>query len=334
MPAASAAMLGSAVATTESATAVAAAVAGGATTAVAASSTTATATVATNAVNQSTPSSSSTAGVAWRLAAPLLPGVAHAGSMVAIGYPFDTVKTRLQLQLHSTLRGCVWDMLSKEGPGAFYRGSVMPLCMLVVKRPVEFAVFEWFNAQFAGSRFAPVIGGALAGVVSAVTGCPFSVIKIQMQATRKDVHASFLQATRAVWQSTGARGFYQGVSASVYKEIPFATVYLGTYGNLRESLPKSSWTPALAGGAASMITWTLLQPLDTLKTVIQASVLSSGERETGYLQRLQDIVRTQGVRGLWAGWAAVALRSIPTSAVAMLAYERTRAFTDGQRSRS
>lgn len=260
-----------------------------------------------------------------------LPGMAHAASMVAIGYPFDTVKTRLQLQMHPTARSCIWDILTKEGAFAFYRGSALPICTLAVKRPVEFAVFEWFNTKMKDSRFAPVVGGALAGVLSAVVGCPFSVVKIQMQSTGKDVHPSVLQAARAVWRVAGARGFGQGVQASVYKEIPFATVYLGTYGNLRKSLPKSEWTPALAGGTASMVTWTLLQPLDTLKTVIQASVLNTDVRSTGWLQCLQDIVRKQGVRGLWAGWAAVAARSIPTSAVAMVAYERAREFAAAAR---
>lgn len=273
------------------------------------------------------PAARSGAVRAWNVAAPLLPGMAHAGSMVAIGYPFDTVKTRLQLRMHSTLRGCCWDMITKEGGLAFYRGAAMPLFTLAAKRPAEFAVFEWFNAQVKDSRWAPVLGGALAGVVSAVLGCPFSVIKIQMQSTGKDVHASMLQATRAVWQSAGLRGFTQGISASVYKEIPFATVYLGTYGNLRESLPQSEWKPALAGGAASLATWSLLQPLDTLKTVIQASVLNSDERSTSWLQRVQSIIKTRGMLGLWAGWSAVATRAIPTSAVAMLAYEKTRAFT-------
>merc|ERR1712232_742121 len=118
-------------------------------------------------------------------------------------------------------------------------------------------------------------------------------------------------------------GFYRGFFVSVCKETPFASVYLGSYGNLREMLPKTNWSPAVAGGAASMITWTILLPLDTLKTVIQARVLQDCNPES-VRQHLKSITRERGIGALWAGWAPVALRSLPSSAAAMLAYEWTR----------
>lgn len=263
--------------------------------------------------------------VALKLSKSLLPGAAHSLSTIIVGYPFDTVKTRLQLGLHRSLRSCVWEMLQKEGLGSFYRGSAMPLCTLVAKRPLEFAVFEWFNARFRGSRSAPVLGGCLAGICAAAIGCPFSVVKIQMQATSKEVHASFWEAISAVWRSRGMQGFYRGLLASVYKEVPFATVYLGAYGNLREALPKAYWSTAVAGGSASLLTWTLLQPLDTLKTVIQAKVLHVAAPDVRWAEEARRIAFSRGFLGLWAGWGAVALRSFPTSATAMVAYEWTRA---------
>mmetsp|Transcript_138147 Transcript_138147/g.240292 ORF Transcript_138147/g.240292 Transcript_138147/m.240292 type:complete len:294 (-) Transcript_138147:85-966(-) len=262
--------------------------------------------------------------VAFRLSQTLLPGAAHSISTITVGYPFDTVKTRLQLGLHHSMRTCVWEMLRKEGLTSFYRGAAMPLCTLVAKRPLEFAVFEWFNARFRGSRFAPVLGGCLAGVTAAAIGCPFSVVKIQMQATRKEVHASVSAAITAVWRSCGMRGFYRGLLASVYKEVPFATAYLGIYGTLREALPKAYWSAAVAGGSASIMTWTLLQPLDTLKTVIQAKVLQVAEPDLRWTDEARRIAFTRGYLGLWAGWGPVALRSLPTSATAMVAYEWAR----------
>lgn len=252
--------------------------------------------------------------VALTLSKSLLPGAAHSITTISVGYPFDTVKTRLQLRLHQSMRSCVWEMLRREGLTSFYRGAAMPLCTLVAKRPIEFAVFEAFNARFSGSRFAPVLGGCLAGATAAAIGCPFSVVKIQMQATGKDVHASVREVISAVWRSCGMKGFYRGLLASVYKEVPFATVYLGAYGNLREALPKAYWSTAVAGGTASMITWTLLQPLDTLKTVIQAKVLNVAEPDVRWSEEARRIASTRGVRGLWAGWGPVALRALPTSA--------------------
>lgn len=268
--------------------------------------------------------------------APLLPGAAHSIALLSVGYPFDTVKTRLQLRLNSSMWACTAELVREQGPVALYRGAVMPLATLLVKRPLEFAVFEQFNQSFKGEVYAPLLGGCVAGAISAFAGCPFSVVKIQMQATGKDVHATVYDAGLAVWRARGVRGFYRGLRASLYKDIPFAGLYLGTYGHLREALPEllphlrsengrpSASLSAAAGATSSIATWTLLQPLDTIKTVIQADVLRGKGTEQSWVHRVADIARAHGFRGLWAGWGPTALRSVPSSACAMVAYEWTR----------
>lgn len=263
---------------------------------------------------------------AWSAVSPLLPGAAHSVAIIAVGHPFDTLKTRLQLGLQSNMMQCAWQTFQNHGISGFYRGAAMPLCQLILKRPFEFAVWEWFNATFTGKVYAPVLGGCLAGLTSAAIGNPFSVIKIQLQATGKEEMSNVREAARTVWLSRGMFGFYRGFTISLYKEVPFASVYLGTYGNLREAMPKTNWTPAVAGAIASMITWSVLLPLDTLKTVIQYRVLQDVEPLTVW-QQLNSLIRDRGISGLWAGWAPVALRSLPSSAAAMMAYEWARSLT-------
>jgi len=256
---------------------------------------------------------------------PLLPGAAHAVATVGIGHPFDTMKTRLQLRLHSSMMSCVMETARADGLLSLYRGSAMPMVQLVCKRPFEFAAFEWFNAKCAGMPGASFAGGCFAGVIAATLGCPFSVVKIQMQTSGRDVHSNSFQAVFNVWRQVGLGGFYIGLKASMMTKVPFSTAYLGIYGQLRESLPKSQWTPAVAGGMASIVTWTLLQPLDTICTLIQSTVLRPEARKT-WRGQLTEVVTTRGVLGLWSGWGPVAIRSIPTSAVAMLSYEWARAW--------
>lgn len=71
-----------------------------------------------------------------------IPGVAHAGATIMVGYPFDTVKTRLQTGMYSSLRQCIADSTAKAGIASFYRGASVPLTSLLVKRPIEFYIFE------------------------------------------------------------------------------------------------------------------------------------------------------------------------------------------------
>mmetsp|Transcript_25435 Transcript_25435/g.58584 ORF Transcript_25435/g.58584 Transcript_25435/m.58584 type:complete len:294 (-) Transcript_25435:124-1005(-) len=273
-------------------------------------------------------SSSSSLGPAlepFRPFLPLLPGAVHSLSTVAIGHPFDTVKTRLQLGMHNSFWECVLHARNTGGLISLYRGAAMPLLQLLMKRPFEFYAFEWFNRRYRHIPFASFWGGGLAGVLAAILGCPFSVVKIQMQSKAKETHPNILSAIAAVIRGSGPRGLYRGLKASVFTKVPFSTVYLGTYGSLRESLPKSAWTPAAAGAASSLLTWTLLQPLDTMQTIIQSTAERTADNR-GWISQLREVHRTGGLGALWAGWSPVALRALPTSAVAMFSYESARSW--------
>merc|ERR1711957_287912 len=99
--------------------------------------------------------------------------------------------------------------------GALYRGAWMPLVSLVAKRPCEFAAFEWCNKRYGKKGKGPIVGGFVAGIIAACMGCPFNVVKVQMQAHRKDIYRHTWQAVTEVWQQGGPLGFYRGFGATL-----------------------------------------------------------------------------------------------------------------------
>jgi len=197
---------------------------------------------------------------------------------------------------------------------------------MVCKRPFEFAAFEWLNGRLRQMQCGSFLGGCLAGALGAAIGCPFSLVKIRMQASTKEVHTNTLEAILTVWRSRGVHGFYQGLGASVAMQVPYATVYLGTYAELRELLPKQAWGIALAGASASLATCTLLQPLDTVRTLVQAGAPQEGSAPVAWFAQARQVLRQHGPLGLWAGWGPAAMRALPTSAISMLAYEHVRSL--------
>lgn len=200
----------------------------------------------------------------------------------------------------------------------------MPLTAMLVKRPLEFAAFEWCNTQLGSKAQGPFLGGFIAGVISSVMGCPFSVVKVQMQASQKEMYRYSPSVFIDIWTSRGLWGFYRGISASMIMSVPSTTFFLGTYGVLRERLPQSSWTPALAGMTASIAMWSCLLPLDNVRTVIQAKTFKQDVSIGRWHKEFLTIVDKRGVRGLWAGYEAVLLRAPIMSAFSMLAYEQAR----------
>lgn len=250
-------------------------------------------------------------------------------SSVSVGYPLDTLKTRVQVGMHVSPLQSLRATVAKEGPLALYRGCAMPLMALMVKRPPEFAVFEWCNARFGKRAKGPVVGGFIAGIISAVLGCPFNVVKVQMQASQKETYRNVLHACSDVWHSDGAPGFYRGFSATLIMSVPSTTFYLGAYGILREWLPPSRWNTAFAGIVASGAMWSVLLPLDNVRTNIQAKPFGTNSPMAGWVAQAREIARgPKGALGLWAGWTAVIVRAPLMSAVSMLCYEHARTVAD------
>merc|ERR1711948_82560 len=132
----------------------------------------------------------------------------------------------------------------------------------------------------------------VAGLIAATLGCPFNVLKVQMQASQKDVYRHVFQACGDVWRAEGARGFYRGYGASLAMSVPSTTFYLGAYGWLREALPPSRFNTAVSGMAASLTMWTCLLPLDNVRTNIQAKRFAPGETAVGWLEQARTL--TQG----------------------------------------
>eukprot|EP00438_Fugacium_kawagutii_P002675 Skav222016 [mRNA] locus=scaffold2020:391099:391636:- [translate_table: standard] len=80
---------------------------------------------------------------------------------------------------------------------------------------------------------------------------------------------------------------------------------------------------ATAGASAALFTWAVVLPLDVLRTRVQAragAMAETGTAPSGLVNELMSVVRSHGVKGLWAGWAPISLRAISAS-VSMTAYE-------------
>eukprot|EP00930_Biecheleria_cincta_P085012 TRINITY_DN74434_c0_g1_i1.p1 TRINITY_DN74434_c0_g1~~TRINITY_DN74434_c0_g1_i1.p1 ORF type:complete len:310 (-),score=50.90 TRINITY_DN74434_c0_g1_i1:397-1326(-) len=270
------------------------------------------------------------------------PGAAFACCNIFIGYPFDTVKTRLQLQLHPDSKHCLKE-LGRGGPlalrSSLYRGASLPLFALVCKQPFEFAAFEYCSARWPGGFGATYLGGLLAGSVGALIACPFNVAKIFMQSqatsnTKASVSESLLRicgcGAAAATSTGGPTGNFaalpamrEAFKASLVFQVPFTTAFLGTYGAIREQMPRTSLCTATAGASAALFTWAVVLPLDVLRTRVQASAMSAvetGRPPKTLVAEFMSVLKSQGARGLWTGWGPISIRAI-TASISMTAYE-------------
>jgi solute carrier family 25 (mitochondrial thiamine pyrophosphate transporter), member 19 len=132
----------------------------------------------------------------------------------------------------------------------------------------------------------------------------------------------------------GARGFYRGVATSVIQIAPYMGLVFGTYERTRKALVAHTTIPThatdfVAGGIAGIVGKCAVFPLDTVRKRLQ---VQGPTREKyvynniplynqGVIQCLKDILRHEGVKGLYKGlWVALA-KSGPSAAVTLWVFQ-------------
>lgn len=240
---------------------------------------------------------------AWELA----PGVTSGGIGILLGHPTDTIKTAMQGRSGSTL-GTVRTMVANDGVRGLYRGALPPLLVQGTKRGVQMAVWERLAPYLGGSKF---LAGGFAGVLGTVVSCPMHVVKVRTQTAQEFMTSA--QCAKQVWRAEGVRGFYAGFGAHCLRDTLFASCYLGLYGTARERT--STVTAAVF---ASLVTWTVLLPFDTWKTMRQMRNSKAHVATTLRLDWWPLFARA------FKGLPAALCRAGPVNAVSMLAYEYAR----------
>lgn len=86
----------------------------------------------------------------------LVTGFLFGATNTLVGHPFDTIKTKMQVQAEFGQQqlkyiDTIKDTYRKEGPIGFYRGCVPPFFGSIVYRSLQFSVFELFFTMWEKS---------------------------------------------------------------------------------------------------------------------------------------------------------------------------------------
>lgn len=285
-----------------------------------------------------------------------------AGSFAAtITCPLEVIKTRLQSSagqsaVREILSGAskdvamksVWDrhtvlivmkqIATVEGPSGFFRGILPTVLGIFPTR----ATYFWAYSTCKG-YFQPIIGdnaglhllsAASAGIGSAIATNPVWMIKTryQLAAGTANAYQSYGAVVSTIWQQDGIRGFYRGLTASIFGVSETAIQFLIYERVKREMLERKQLNnpEAELGGlqvfgaaaGAKLCASLLTYPHEVVRTRLR-ELVSDGSKPkyTGVPQALKLIFAEEGVRGLYAGIEAHMLRTVPNAAFMFMAYE-------------
>ncbi|KAJ7173590.1 carnitine/acyl carnitine carrier [Mycena filopes] len=264
------------------------------------------------------------------------------------GFPFDTVKVRLQtpeLAGHyagSTARA-IATIVQEERVLGLYKGITSPLpsaqLTVALMNGLVFASYNFFlrlqSPITADASLAQItLAGVGSGVVSAIVTTPTELIKIRQQQCTGSSTARGVAA--GIFKAGGLAGLYRGATATALRDCGYGA-YFAAYEATARALSKpgekhaEGWSVLVAGGVAGVVGWLATFPLDVVKTRVQGSghgafpgpgaSLLPGDRppiENPYRTTWSAIVnsyRAEGLRVFYRGLEPTLIRAVPVNMV-------------------
>lgn len=200
----------------------------------------------------------------------------------------------------------------------------------------------------------PAVAGAAARVVASVATAPLELIRTRQAAQigGGQTADSLTTQFRKLIQSEGFSSLYKGLSPTLMRDVPFSALYWYSIETLRHMWGDSSNVSAVEqaaqavfnGSVAGMISALCTTPLDVVKTRQQVAkeppafepvvccergALAYAESNApkaqassnGTLAIVNQIIREEGVSGLWRGNQARMLKVAPACAIMLSSYE-------------
>lgn len=253
--------------------------------------------------------------------------------------PLDVVKVRLQAQtktagrLPGKLDG-TWDALIKiirnEGILSLWSGLGPTLVLAVPSTVVYFVTYEQLRSRLndcygqpgVQPSWIPLVSGCTARLYASMFVAPLETIRTNMQ-VKKQSYLELRESLRLV----GYKGLWNGVEATLCRDVPFSGIYWMTYEYLRskrQSAEVTFWFSFLSGSVAGALSAVLTAPFDVAKTHQQTDI--SEVSKTSLYLVLKGIYLRNGLPGLFAGIVPRVVKIAPACAIMISIFEYGKQF--------
>ncbi|MCO5595733.1 hypothetical protein L7F22_049779 [Adiantum nelumboides] len=165
------------------------------------------------------------------------------------------------------------------------------------------------------------LAGGLAGGFTNVALHPIDTVKTKLQTRGSaSIYSGPLDVISKVFASQGIGGFYSGVQAAFVGSVMSSATYFGTYELAKcifssvIAIPKTV-TPPLAAALGNVVSSAILVPKEVVKQRMQAGAVGSAR------DVLVCTIKSEGIKGLYAGYSAALLRNVPSNMISFSTFE-------------
>ncbi|XP_045470970.1 mitochondrial glutamate carrier 1-like [Harmonia axyridis] len=287
----------------------------------------------------------------------LVPKIINGGIAGIIGvscvFPLDLVKTRLQNQkigpngerMYTSILDCMRKTYRAEGYFGMYRGSAVNILLITPEKAIKLAANDFFRHHLTTSdgklpMVRQMAAGGMAGFCQIVITTPMELLKIQMQDAGRVTAAALAEGkpvpkmtatslTLNLLKSHGLLGLYKGVGATMARDVTFSVVYFPLFATLNSLGPKRNdgsgesvfWCSFISGCAAGCTAALVVNPIDVVKTRLQALTKAEGDRTyNGVVDAFVKIMKYEGPSAFFRGGGCRCMVIAPLFGIAQMVY--------------
>ncbi|KAF9433027.1 hypothetical protein BGZ76_009976 [Entomortierella beljakovae] len=214
------------------------------------------------------------------------------------------------------------------------------------------------SKQKASDPVTHLLGGAVSGLFACVFVQPLDLVKTRLQ-QQQQAHLAFIkQSAQAgitiapmestIWRTVfgivkegSVLSLWRGTAPTIVRNVPGAAMYFTVLNESRvllarrkingmdrtdtisgaSVLPKLSNTENLiAGGASRAAIGFIMMPATVIKVRYESNLYNYNSMSGAFM----SIFKKEGIRGLWSGYGATAMRDAPLAGLYVLFYEQSK----------
>jgi len=232
-----------------------------------------------------------------------------------------------------------------EGRAGLFKGLTAPLASLTFANAISFGTSDGVRRRIlraypnTSEPLSYTAGGAAAGAVLLPLITAMEAVKVRAQvdnAFSTPRHGSAFHVLKHMINRWGVRSLYVALPVMVPREIGFAIFYFGTFGSFRGAatdtvdrmLPEGTTSTIvraalvpICGGIAGALSWSVVYPLDSIKTNVQTQKSLAPGQFRSCLNMTRAMYRGGGFGIFYRGLSTCVARAFVVSSTRFSTFE-------------
>ena len=213
-------------------------------------------------------------------------------------------------------------IVAEEGVAKLWKGNLLNITRVFPYSAIQFSSYDAYKRLIRGESEGKLNGGerllagAMAGMTATTFTHPMDVVRLRLS-IHKELNGVG-EAFRHVWQEGGMRALFKGFIPTMLSVSPFIAINFASFDMLKQHVAVHSNSNILLLGAASgLFAQSVCYPLDTVRRRQQMK----GRHYEGMVDAFRQIVKVEGVRGLYRGMVPNAVKVVPNNAIRFVVFE-------------